>query len=66
MLWPDTNMRADMQIEAILKPKKGLRSKRKLKDVDDVLDHFANEEKLRCLLKRRWRMSAEQGELPAT
>lgn len=33
-----------MQIEAILKPKKGSRSKRKRKDDDDVLDRFADEE----------------------
>ena len=33
-----------MQIEAILKPKKGARSKRKRKDDDDVLDRFADEE----------------------
>ena len=37
-------MRLDMQIEAILKPKKGARSKRKRKDDDDVLDRFADEE----------------------
>ena len=34
----------DMQIEAILKPKKGSRPKRKRKDDDDVLDRFADEE----------------------
>ena len=37
-------MSLDMQIEAILKPKKGSRPKRKRKDDDDVLDRFADEE----------------------
>ena len=37
-------MRLDMQIEAILKPKKGSRPKRKRKDDDDVLDRYADEE----------------------
>ena len=33
-----------MQIEAILKPKKASRPKRKKKDADDELDRFADEE----------------------
>ncbi|KAI0749824.1 hypothetical protein C8Q80DRAFT_649262 [Daedaleopsis nitida] len=37
-------MRLDMQIEAILKPKKGSRQKRKRKDDEDVLDRYADEE----------------------
>ncbi|TFK92660.1 hypothetical protein K466DRAFT_659111 [Polyporus arcularius HHB13444] len=37
-------MRLDMQFEAILKPKKGSRQKRKRKDDDDVLDRYADEE----------------------
>ena len=34
----------DMQIEAILKPKKGNRIKRKKKDADEELDRYADEE----------------------
>ena len=34
----------DMQIEAILKPKKGNRTKRKKKDADEELDRYADEE----------------------
>ena len=34
----------DMQIEAILKPKKGNRMKRKKKDADEELDRYADEE----------------------
>ncbi|OJT07449.1 Transcription factor IWS1 [Trametes pubescens] len=37
-------MQLDMKIEAILKPKKGSRMKRKRKDDDDVLDKYADEE----------------------
>ncbi|KAI0775172.1 hypothetical protein BD413DRAFT_611510 [Trametes elegans] len=37
-------MQLDMKIEAILKPKKGSRQKRKRKDDDDVLDKYADEE----------------------
>ncbi|KAH9846679.1 hypothetical protein C2E23DRAFT_851890 [Lenzites betulinus] len=37
-------MKLDMQIEAILKPKRGSRQKRKRKDDDDVLDKYADEE----------------------
>lgn len=34
----------DMQIEAILKPKKAIKSKKKRKDDEEVLDRFADEE----------------------
>ena len=37
-------MKLDMQIEAILKPKRGSRQKRKRKDDEDVLDKYADEE----------------------
>ncbi|KAI8980219.1 hypothetical protein BD414DRAFT_465614 [Trametes punicea] len=37
-------MELDMKIEAILKPKRGSRPKRKRKDDDDVLDKYADEE----------------------
>jgi hypothetical protein len=37
-------MKLDMQIEAILKPKKGNRMKRKKKDADEELDRYADEE----------------------
>ena len=37
-------MKLDMQIEAILKPKKGNRTKRKKKDADEELDRYADEE----------------------
>ncbi|KDQ59339.1 hypothetical protein JAAARDRAFT_34080 [Jaapia argillacea MUCL 33604] len=37
-------MKLDMQIEAILKPKKSSRPKRKKKDEEEVLDRFADEE----------------------
>ncbi|KAI0367802.1 hypothetical protein BV20DRAFT_1123283 [Pilatotrama ljubarskyi] len=37
-------MQLDMKIEAILKPKRGSRPKRKRKDDDDVLDKYADEE----------------------
>ena len=37
-------MRLDMQFEAIMKPKKGSRQKRKRKDDEDVLDRYADEE----------------------
>jgi transcription factor SPN1 len=33
-----------MQIEAILKPKKAIKSKKKRKDDEEVLDRFADEE----------------------
>jgi len=39
-----SKMRLDMQIEAILKPKKASRIKRKKKDEDDVGDRVADEE----------------------
>ena len=37
-------MRLDMQIEAILKPSRGSRTKRKRKGDEDVLDRYADEE----------------------
>ena len=37
-------VKLDMQIEAILKPKKGNRMKRKKKDADEELDRYADEE----------------------
>jgi transcription factor SPN1 len=37
-------MKLDMQIEAILKPKNGNRTKRKKKDADEELDRYADEE----------------------
>ncbi|KAI0635969.1 hypothetical protein C8Q77DRAFT_1155708 [Trametes polyzona] len=37
-------VKLDMTIEAILKPKRGMRQKRKRKDDDDVLDKYADEE----------------------
>ncbi|KAH9903066.1 hypothetical protein C8Q73DRAFT_750649 [Cubamyces lactineus] len=39
-----SKMKLDMQIEAILKPKRGSRQKRKRKDDEDVLDKYADEE----------------------
>ncbi|KAG9314997.1 hypothetical protein JVU11DRAFT_4106 [Chiua virens] len=37
-------LRLDMQFDAILKPKKGSRQKKRKKDDEDVLDRFADEE----------------------
>ena len=37
-------MRLDMQIEAILKPSRGSRTKRKRKGDEDVLDRYADDE----------------------
>ena len=37
-------MRLDLQIEAILKPSKSSRAKRKRRDDEDVLDRYADEE----------------------
>ena len=39
-----SKMRLDMQIEAILKPSRGSRTKRKRKGDEDVLDRYADEE----------------------
>lgn len=63
-------MKLDMQIEAILRPKKASRPKRKRNDDDDVLDRVADEEVSRL---REAMLSAAQDDeqanrekLPAT
>lgn len=59
-----------MQIEAILKPKKASRPKRKKKDDDDVLDRFADEEVSRLresmLAAAADDEAANKAKLPAT
>ncbi|KAF9801647.1 hypothetical protein IEO21_10072 [Rhodonia placenta] len=63
-------MRLDMQLEAILKPKRASKPRRKKKDDDDVLDRYADEEVSRL---REAMMTAAQDDeqanrekLPAT
>ncbi|CCM00115.1 uncharacterized protein FIBRA_02142 [Fibroporia radiculosa] len=65
-----SKLRLDMQIEAILKPKKSSKSRRKKKDDEDVLDRYADEEVSRL---REAMLSAAQDDdqsnrekLPAT
>jgi transcription factor SPN1 len=41
---PARKARLEMQIDAILKPKKATKSKKKRKDEEEVLDRFADEE----------------------
>lgn len=43
-LLPANKLRLDMQFDAILKPKKGSRQKKRKKDDEDALDRFADEE----------------------
>lgn len=42
--FPANKLRLEMQFDAILRPKKGSRQKKRKKDGDDVLDGFADEE----------------------
>lgn len=70
LLLPANKVRLDMQIEAILKPKKASRPKRKKNADEDVLDRYADEEVSRL---REAMLSAAQDDelankekLPAT